>query len=142
MRCENGVTEANTNGLRRHDKCLRRFFYPLSVIILNPYSVLTSDISLSDIAEDVAGYIIKSCEEQWRQPSRDAKSCVSRTTNVAITATSSPQVIAHPCVSRTKNAATTATSSPLFIDHPCISRTKNTAITVTSSPLFIAHPYL
>ena len=44
------------------------FFYPLSVTILNPYSVLTSDISLSDIAEDVAGYIIKSCEEQWRQP--------------------------------------------------------------------------
>ena len=164
MRCENGVTEANTNGLRRHDKCLRRFFYPLSVIILNPYSVLTSDISLSGFAEDVAGYNIKSCEEQWRQPSRDAKSCVSRATNAAITAISSPQVIAHPCVSRTKNAATTATSSPLLIDHPCasratnatmteklspqiishpcVSRTTNAATTVTSPPLFIAHPCL
>ena len=118
------------------------FFYPLSVTILNPYSVLTSDISLSDIAEDVAGYIIKSCEEQWRQPSRDAKSCVSRATNAAITAISSLQLIAHPCVSRTTNATITVISSPQFISHPCVSRTKNTAITVTSSPLFIAHPYL
>ena len=117
-------------------------FFPLSVIILHPYSVLTSDISLSDIAEDVAGYIIKSCEEQWRQPSRDAKSCVSRATNAAITAISPLQLIAQPYVSRATNVAITATSSPLFIAHPCVSRTKNTAITVTSSPLFIAHPYL
>ena len=138
------------------------FFYPLSVTILNPYSVLTSDISLSDIAEDVAGYIIKSCEEQWRQPSRDAKSCVSRATNTTMIAKPSPQVITHPCVSRTKNAATTATSSPhliahhcasratnatmtaklspQIISHPCVSRTTNAATTVTSSPLFIVHP--
>ena len=118
------------------------FFYPLSVIILNPYSMMTSDISLSDIAEDVAGYIIKSCEEQWRQPSRDAKSCVSRATNAAITAISSLQLIAQPYVSRATNVAITATSSPHLIVHPCVSRTKNTAITVTSSHLFIAHPYL
>ena len=118
------------------------FFYPLSVTILNPYSVLTSDISLSDFAEDVAGYIIKSCEEQWRQPSRDAKSCVSRATNAAITAISSPQLIAHPCASRATNATMTAISSPQVISHPCVSRTTNAATTVTSSPLFIVHPCL
>ena len=118
------------------------FFYPLSVTILNPYSVLTSDISLSDIAEDVAGYIIKSCEEQWRQPSRDAKSCVSRATNAAMTAISSPQVIAHPCASRATNATMTAKLSPQIISHPCVSRTTNAATTVTSSPLFIVHPCL
>ena len=115
-------------------------FYPLSVIILNPYSVLTSDISLSGFAEDVAGYIIKSCEEQWRQPSRDAKSCVSRATNAAITAISSLQLIAQPYVSRATNVAITATSSHHLIVHPCVSRTKNTAITVISSPQFISHP--
>ena len=140
------------------------FFYPLSVIILNPYSVLTSDISLSDIAEDVAGYIIKSCEEKLCHPSRDAKSCVSRATNAAITAISSlqviaqpyvsratnatmtaissPQVIAHHCASRATNATMTAKLSPQIISHPCVSRTTNAATTVTSSPLFIVHPCL
>ena len=114
------------------------FFYPLSVTILNPYSVLTSDISLSGFAEDVAGYNIKSCEEQWRQPSRDAKSCVSRATNTTMIAKPSPQVIAHPCASKATNVAITATSSPHLIAQPCVSRTTNVAMTATSSPQVIS----
>ena len=73
---------------------------------------------------------------------RDAKSCVSRTTNATMTAISSPQVIAHHCASRATNATMTAKLSPQIISHPCVSRTTNAATTVTSSPLFIDHPCL
>ena len=119
-------------------------------IFLYPFGHYTSSVFNADIRHIgfrlcrrcIAGYIIKSCEEQWRQPSRDAKSCVSRATNTAITAISSLQLIAQPYVSRTTNVAMTATSSPHLIVHPYVSRATNVAITATSSPQFISHPCL
>ena len=58
-------------------------------------------------------------KQRWRQPCRDAKSCVSRGKIAALTSIYSHHFIAQTCVSRGKNAAMAGMYSPHFIAQTC-----------------------
>ena len=58
-------------------------------------------------------------KQRWRQPCRDAKSCVSRGKIAAKTGIYSHHFIAQTCVSRLKISALQGIYSPRFIAQTC-----------------------
>ena len=78
-------------------------------------------------------------KQRWRQPCRDAKSCVSRGKIAAKTGMYSHHFIAQTCVSRLKISALQGIYSSHFIAQTCVSRLKISALQGIYSPRFIAH---